>query len=141
VLIQDLIAEASSLKSSGNAHFAAGRSHAALEDYREGLAVLPEYQPPSKPKKDAKGKGKARLDLGEDLFNDEEDEEPTKKANNPVKSKERIRELQDEEDEKEFVQDNANAKSEEQIEMEQLRSALWCNIAACQLKLVCHAVS
>lgn len=67
---------------------------------------------------------------------DDEDELSSKKVNDPVKSKERIRELQDEEDEKEFVQDGTNTKSEEQIEMEQLRSALWCNIAACQLKLV-----
>ena len=129
-----MIAQASSHKTAGNTHFGLQHISAAIEDYKEGIKCLPTRKPP-KPKltsqdSKGKGKGKARLDLEEDFAKgvtvDSEIDATTK-------SKDRIRELRDDQDEHQFVEEGR--RSEEQKEVEQLRSVLWGNVAACQLRL------
>lgn len=92
------------------------------------------------PKRDIKGKGRAkgRLDRGEDYDseNGESDTEPVTSAakSDRVASTSKIRELEDEEDEKAFAEQST--ESEEEKQLVELRSTLWSNVAACELKLV-----
>lgn len=138
--VQDLLAEAISHKVAGNAHFTAQRTNAALESYRQALAILPVRKP--EPKKDIKGKGRAKgsLDTGEDF--DDDDEEGSDREADQADSKPesggadpQIRELQDEDDEKAFIAQDT--RTEEEKQLIELRSTLWGNVSACELRLVC----
>lgn len=123
---------------------------AALDDYREGIACLPAHRPPPGSTHD-KIKGKRRAAGGrrysqqgsnasssEDEDEDEAEAERTQAPATGDSQKDetsKIRELADEKDERDFVE-KGKPKSEEKIELEKVRGALWCNIAACHLKLV-----
>ena len=138
--VQDLLAEATSHKVAGNAHFTAQRTNAALESYRQALAILPVRKPD--PKKDIKGKGRAkgRLDREEDFDDDEEgsDREADQAESKPESggADSQIRELQDEDDEKAFIAQDT--RTEEEKQLIELRSTLWGNVSACELRLVYH---
>lgn len=152
--VQDLIEQATTLKSKGNAHFTAQRNHDALESYREAIRCLPNRKP--KPPRDIKGKdtkGKGRADLSEaeklesngDLSSSDEEESTTRRTHRskPVDAganggpSSQIRELGDEEDEEQFLEEGK--KSVEERQMEELRSVLWGNLGACQMRLVSQA--
>lgn len=137
MITQDLIAQATTHKAAGNAHFSELRTNDALDQYREGINCLPVRKPPKikNASKDSRGKGKDRLDLQEGL--DFEAHDTDEKRESGMKSKDRIRELQDDQDEQQFFEEGK--KSIEEQEVEQLRSILWSNVAACQLRLVSEA--
>jgi hypothetical protein len=123
-----LIEEATKCKVEGNAHFTAQRTQAAVEAYKEGLAILPAKKLPPKTKKDTpsggdNGKGKGR------------EEDPSDSSNDTAQDGGAIREIVDEEDEKAFVAEGQI--SEEEKKLSELRCTLWNNLSACQLKLVC----
>lgn len=148
------------MKAQGNAHFAAERSSAALDCYKEALAHLPPYAPPSPPPvapspskgRQSKGKGRADLEEGtssggrqsesddDDESQDSQDEDgppyvpPDQAARPPQRTKEKIRELQDEQDERAFVEQGQ--RSEEEKEVSELRAALWNNVSACHMRMV-----
>ncbi|KAK9897581.1 hypothetical protein P389DRAFT_195183 [Cystobasidium minutum MCA 4210] len=125
--LADLIEQAAKCKAEGNAHFTAQRNNAAMEAYREGIAILPLRKIPPKEKKSAQdsgGKGKQREDPSSS------DDESIKEEQ---QSNTQIRELADEEDEKAFV---AQGKiSDEEKQVIELRGALWNNLAAAQMRL------
>lgn len=129
--LKDLIEQAAKCKAEGNAHFTAQRNNAAMEAYREGIAILPLRKIPPKEKKSAQdsgGKGKQREDPSSS------DDESIKEEQ---QSNTQIRELADEEDEKAFV---AQGKiSDEEKQVIELRGALWNNLAAAQMRLVCYS--
>lgn len=101
---------------------------------------MPDRKPD--PKKDIKGKGRARgrLDRGEDFENDDEDAENDSIAEEATAelrengSTSQIRELRDEDDETAFIADDT--QSEEEKQLIELRSTLWGNVSACEMRLV-----
>lgn len=121
-----MIEQAAKCKAEGNAHFTAQRNNAALEAYKEGVAILPvrKVTPKKKPAEDG-GKGKGR----ETSDSDAEDQVQDNASSN------QIRELADDEDEKAFVEEGKISDEERQVI--ELRGALWNNLAVTQMRLVC----
>lgn len=113
-------------------HFKAQNNDAAINAYKEGIAILParKPEPPSKHSTDG-GKGKGRQDS--DSEGDDDDTDSKVKSVNENEDSQ-IREIVDDEDEKAFVEQGKISDEEKQVI--ELRSALWNNLAACQLRLV-----
>lgn len=126
---QDLIEQAAKCKAEGNAHFTAQRNSAAVEAYKEGIAILPIRKEPLKKKRhDENGKGKGRADDDDD---DDANQQEDKQQDNNTSQ---IRELKDDEDEEAFV--NQGKIRDEEKQVIELRGALWNNLAATQMRLV-----
>jgi len=119
-LVQDILDRSTALKAQGNAEFGKGQFETAMATYREGLVELPVR---TRPAVAASAKEKEVEDV--EVKEDEPKEE---------KVLQKLEELNLESSKQETQE--AESEEAEMKELNELRSILFANVAACCIKLV-----